>query len=508
VAPVFGSRHNLNDCSRRRCRARGWSRGGDPGHAIPESAAPGGAGRHPDARSRIIRAAAIALALAACSAADARAHTELRSSHPAADTVLQTRPREVRLTFSEPVQLAFTRVRLLDADGRLLALGALRVDDDDPRTLTAPIPLELLPGSYRIEWQAGSRDGHVIRGEIPFAVALTASDTPPDEGAAGSMPAHPDAAAPTAGAHRQLGRASPLSRIARWAEFASLLAVIGVAAFVAVLLPRLDHFGDSARHAMQRRARALGLASAIGLVATSLLRLFAEARVVGGSSTWLDAEAAVRIAFTSSWGWGWMVAVAGAGLALAGFLMAAGRVASAWRTAAAGAAVAAVGPALTGHAIGSGALAPVAILADYLHVLAAGLWLGTLLCVMIAAVPEALGRPEGAKAPATAALIRAFHPLGLAGVTLLVGSGLVSAWIRVRSFDALTTTNYGELLLFKVYVFLFAGVIGAYNFKRLLPRLRRDTDARRFRTLGSIELVIGLVALALTAILVATASPK
>jgi putative copper export protein len=51
-------------------------------------------------------------------------------------------------------------------------------------------------------------------------------------------------------------------------------------------------------------------------------------------------------------------------------------------------------------------------------------------------------------------------------------------------------------------------VIGAYNFKRLLPRLRRDTDARRFRTLGSIELVIGLVALALTAILVATASPK
>jgi copper transport protein len=450
--------------------------------------------------------AATVLALAAGSPADARAHTELRSSHPAADTTLETRPRQVRLNFTEPVQLAFTRIRLLDADGRTLALGAPRLEGDDPRTVTAPIPLDLQPGSYTIVWQTGSRDGHVIRGEIRFSVAGSALDGAGRDAIVDSVEAPLDAAARMPAAERELGRASPLSRIARWAEFASLLAVIGVGAFVVAMLPRLEHFGDSARHAMQRRARVLGLAAATTLVVMSLLRLFAEARVVGESGAWLDAETAARIAFTSSWGWGWIVAMGGAGLAMAGFLMAAGRVASGWR-AAAGAAVAAAGPALTGHAIASGALAPVAVLADYLHVLAAGIWMGTLLCVAVAALPDAVGRPEGAKAPATAALIRAFHPLGLAGVTLLVGSGLVSAWIRVRSLGALTTTNYGEILLFKVYVFLFAGVIGVYNFKRLLPRLRRDTDARRFRTLASIELVIGLAALALTAILVATASP-
>jgi copper transport protein len=389
-----------------------------------------------------------------------------------------------------------------------VALGAVRWHHHDPLTVTAPVPLELSRGEYRVVWQTGSRDGHIVSGEISFLVDPIGEARGDAAGRVGGdvdrILRSPDRAQV---AEAEIGRSSPVSRLARWLEFASLLAAIGVVAFVLGIIGRIGTLGDTAVHAMQRRARNLGIVAAASLAVMSLLRLLAESRVVAGTEALVDFDTAARIAFTSSWGWGWTVAMLGTGLALAGFIMAAGRVASGWRTAAAGVVIAAVGPALTGHAIGSGNLAPVAVLADYVHVMAAGLWLGTLLSIAVAALPVAMKRPEGDRAPAVAALISAFHPFGVWGVSLLVGSGVVSALIRVRTFSALTTTNYGELLLFKVYIFLFAGVIGAYNFMRLLPRIRRGSDARRFRTFSTIELAIGLTALALTAILVATGSP-
>jgi methionine-rich copper-binding protein CopC len=56
---------------------------------------------------------------------------------------------------------------LLRPDGSALSLPLLAAARPD--TLVAKID-GLAPGSYRIRWQVLAVDGHITRGDIPFAI--------------------------------------------------------------------------------------------------------------------------------------------------------------------------------------------------------------------------------------------------------------------------------------------------------------------------------------------------
>ena len=66
-----------------------------------------------------------------------------------------------------------------------------------------------------------------------------------------------------------------------------------------------------------------------------------------------------------------------------------------------------------------------------------------------------------------------FSPLALAAVAALVLSGVVQAYIDVRSLNALTHTTYGELVLLKTGLLGLLIGLGAVNRERVLPTLRR-----------------------------------
>jgi putative copper export protein len=178
-----------------------------------------------------------------------------------------------------------------------------------------------------------------------------------------------------------------------------------------------------------------------------------------------------------------------------------------WSLAALGALAVGVSPALTGHAAADPDDAMLAILADGLHVVGAGAWLGTLLLVAMAGVPAALRRVPGERGPAVASILRAFHPLALWCVPLVLVSGLVSAWLRLGSLGALTSSRYGTYLLIKVLLFACVALTGAYNWRRVLPRLGDEAGARQIRRTASLELALGAVVLAVTAALVVTKPP-
>jgi putative copper export protein len=167
----------------------------------------------------------------------------------------------------------------------------------------------------------------------------------------------------------------------------------------------------------------------------------------------------------------------------------------------------AASPALTGHAAADAERPVLAILVDALHVLGAGAWLGTLLLVAMAGVPAALRRVPGERGPAVASILRAFHPLALWCVPLVFVSGLVSAWLRLGSFGALTSSRYGTYLLVKVLIFACVALTGAYNWRRVLPTLGEESGARTIRRTASLELALGAVVLAVTAALVVTTPP-
>ena len=160
----------------------------------------------------------------------------------------------------------------------------------------------------------------------------------------------------------------------------------------------------------------------------------------------------------------------------------------------------------SGHAIGAqgveGGLHPVA---DVLHLIAAAAWIGGL--TPLALLLTAAGADSAGLAAARTATLR-FSALGIVSVATLVVSGLVNSWYLVGSIPALTTTDYGRLLLIKLALFSAMVAIAAINRSRLTPRLVQRADMaaaqharRRLRRNAAIEALFGTVIVVIVAVL-------
>ena len=118
--------------------------------------------------SRVARLLVLAFGWAASLLATA--HAFLDHAQPAVGSAVHEAPREVRLWFTERLEPAFSRVRVVDQTGAQVSDGESHVDPNDPTILIAslrPLP----PGSYRVVWRVVSVDTHVTEGDFAFEVA-------------------------------------------------------------------------------------------------------------------------------------------------------------------------------------------------------------------------------------------------------------------------------------------------------------------------------------------------
>ena len=138
-------------------------------------------------------AAALALALLAvcATATSGSAHARLTGTDPEDGARLTTTPDTVTLTFSDPIDEQFVRVRLTGPDAAPLPV-APRVDAG---TVAVTVPSKL-PGKYSLAFRVVSKDGHPVSGTISFVV----TGTPPVSPSLGatSTPTAPPTATPTA----------------------------------------------------------------------------------------------------------------------------------------------------------------------------------------------------------------------------------------------------------------------------------------------------------------------
>ena len=149
-------------------------------------------------------------------------------------------------------------------------------------------------------------------------------------------------------------------------------------------------------------------------------------------------------------------------------------------------------------------------LANPLHELAAGLWIGTLfLMVVVALAPlrKSALAPERRGALA-AGMARAFSPWALASFGTLVFFGLNTAWRHLKRLDALWTTPYGYALIVKLCVVSVVLALGAWNWRRQLPRLGSPAAALDLERTARIELAAAFVVLLVTSVLVSLPSPR
>jgi copper resistance protein C len=116
---------------------------------------------------RIISFASLLIVALAAAAVSLEAHAVLKSSSPAAGSVVTGPDVPVSLTFNVRVDAARSRLELLLPDASTVPLSAGK--QPSPDTLTSKLT-GLQSGAYTIRWQVLAPDGHISRGEIPFTV--------------------------------------------------------------------------------------------------------------------------------------------------------------------------------------------------------------------------------------------------------------------------------------------------------------------------------------------------
>ncbi len=159
---------------------------------------------------------------------------------------------------------------------------------------------------------------------------------------------------------------------------------------------------------------------------------------------------------------------------------------------------------LTSHAVAVGENAKLVVAADSVHLIATALWAGGLSALWRAFY---LGNHHmNLPHDWTARLVNRFSRLALVSVALLLITGLYQSWIHVGSLDVLKSTNYGNVLMLKLALFIAMLAVGALNFFSTKPRLAKSAEAnsgkhsesrQALRRIGA-ESVIGLLMFSVT----------
>jgi hypothetical protein len=115
------------------------------------------------------RAAAPLLIAALLAPPAASAHALLNKSEPARRALLSKPPAQVRLWFNERLEPAFSSASVLDAAGKPVTSTPAQVASEDPKLLRLALP-PLPPGTYSVQYQVLSVDGHTVKASFKFTI--------------------------------------------------------------------------------------------------------------------------------------------------------------------------------------------------------------------------------------------------------------------------------------------------------------------------------------------------
>lgn len=452
--------------------------------------------------------------------APAAAHVALQSSTPAKGSTVEGPVRELRLRFSQPVEPRYLTATVLGAAGEQIAGPAEVVPMSNGRELALSVG-ELGAGGYVVRWRAVSKDGHVVTGRFAFTATAPSPAVPTGAGvtADGTAAAPASTAPPAPGAppvqeelsavDEEFSLSAPLPVIIRWLHFLALLGMIGAVAFRSVVLPVAGRRGaaPSSVEPVDRRAWTVGAGATALLWVAIVGRLWVQSASMHGEELAWDGAALRHLLLGTGWGKVWLLQVA-AGVTYGGGLLLTRR-----GQGAAGALVLGLGalalslvPPLSGHAATVEQLRVLAVVADALHVLGAGAWLGTLLVLLLAVTLRPGDGHDQAATPL--ALVTAFSPVALVSSAVTGVSGVVNALFQLTAVAQLWTTDYGVALLVKLGAVGLVAAVGFYNWRWVLPALATGAPPRKLVPSARVELLAAAAVVLVTAILVALPTPR
>jgi copper transport protein len=405
----------------------------------------------------------------------ADAHAYLSRSEPSAGQLLPYAPEIVRLWFTEPPEARFTTVQVFSSSGATLQTVAMAVTTEDPNRAIAPLA-PLPDGAYVIAWRTvSSVDGHETAGSFPIGV--------------GGGPDVEAFLAATTGETFAPEQTSARTALRALTYFGSSL-VIGAPVFGLVVLGPV--FARRREHAsvLVESGWQVGVAG-VALSAVALLWSI-EAQAADGSGAeplTIVAEGigpgsplAVLIGSTR---FGQVAIARAIGLALIGIAFASTRDARRARP------DQRVGRRRWGVAVLLGALLPVtvslnshgaaqpiesgAILADWLHIVAMGTWVGGLLTLTLTVTRARSVIRDGADYRVfISSMVERFSPLAAVCVATTVVTGAWQTWVLAGSVEAILSTAHGWALLLKLALVVAMLAVAGINLVYTRPALARE----------------------------------
>ncbi|WP_455711665.1 copper resistance CopC/CopD family protein [Streptomyces griseoluteus] len=434
-------------------------------------------------------AAASLLLLVLGTASPASAHAALRATDPEDGTILQRAPRTLTLTYTESVGLLTDSFRVYDPENHRLRTGQADHVPGRADTVRVPLPARMAKGTYVVAWRVVSADSHPVSGALTFSVGERTATTA------------------TAPAATENGTTTSLYNIARYLAYLAVALVLGAAVFVAYCRPP-----------QRAPLRPLFVVGSAGLLLSTLALLLLRGPYEEGTA---PAFTSLGRTLTTRPGELLLARLALLLLTAVGALVLRRRPVPRPAALTAGATLA-VALALTWSAAehaSAGIQVPLAIASTTLHLLATASWLGGLAALLLTLRASALP-PR---------VVTRFSRLALTSVTVLVVTGVYQSWRGLGTWEALTDTTYGRVLLAKLVA---VGVLlGAAAWSRrwtgrlsktaevpvpvpvpaggpaLLPESpapEPDLPVRQLRRSVLAEAAVGVVVLVLTTLLTST----
>jgi copper transport protein len=386
----------------------------------------------------VLLVAVLALAGVGVLASPADAHALLERSYPAAGASLPRAPHVMLLYFTEAPDPGLSTVLLLDSSGQTLpGVGKPTVAPGNAQELRVTLP-RLAAGVYTVNWRTVSKvDGHITGGSFAFGIGVQ-----PPSGVSAAQAANGGSTGSTP---------SPAAVAGLWLLYWGL-ALLAAAGATGVLV-----FGWR----LPRGARiviAAGWLAAVAGILTMILSERAAADVPFGE---LFGAAAGRSLLAQA------AAVAVCGVAA--FFAARRPAGPALAVLGAAAAGTLFVHAQAGHAETQSPVRLLNVADQWLHMLAAGVWVGGLIWLLLG-----LRNMHGA---ARTAAVRRFSQLAFAAVAVIAVTGVLRAVPEVGSLGALASTSFGVTLLIKTGLFVVLMGIAWRNRYRLVPRLAEPVPA-------------------------------
>jgi len=481
----------------------------------------------------VLAALVLASAGALASSPAASAHAQLLGTSPASGSTVQVQPSEVIFEFNQDVGGTLGAVRVYDAQGN-------EVDDLDvthpagnEHWMGVGLKAHLPDGTYTGTYRVISADTHIVYGGLVFNIGHAGA--PPKFTVAGLI------------GWNKSGEVTEVAfGVVRGLNYLTLALMVGGLAFLAfVWLPGLaaaagaeQRWSAASAVFAARLGRLFVVAIVLGVVVSGLGVLLQGASAAG-VSLWSSLKGSI-IENTLNSRFGEVWGLRAIDWILLGGLLAAARVAGRdvirvfTHAAGDGGALAltprpprailallgigagylVITPALAGHA---SIESPVAVFfpSDALHVLSGAVWVGGIACLLFV-LPGATRQLEGAeRSRLLLSTLARFSPVALGAVVVIAATGVIQAYIDVRTFYALFHTTYGALVIVKVLALATLIGFGWVNRERVIPTLRQlvgDGDspggigALARRTMRG-EFVLMLCVFGVTAALISYAPP-